>query len=582
MVGPSQVKKLLYQSRYREIVERSQHRKIAESDASTLIGALCFLGKWDEAETIYKRYPKLAVSDRVEARFFLGLAAVRSSQYGKARAYFGANLKERRKRLDSKTEFYAHQGIAFYRYFCGKYEAGLRAATCAFDSAWSARFSYGKILAHDLKGHLLTQLHDVHEGLVHFEEALSIAQQTQNISLADAIETSILLYRSQFGHYSDSIERIRDKIESLRVEDTYSRPNLLLELARQYTLRGQARAAEQSLNQASSFIYKHRNRRQEAILNLRWGQLSFLSGEFYRALSYAQSAERCLDLQVDHAWELATLGLQLKVVRHLDMPDQQADLLLRLERESARFGGSIHRRMLHREAPGRFPSTSASRGDQIAHFLETPTIENCIRHGYLVFAYELLQIHYRERTLCIDSTLGHHWLFDRGEVRLLSGLTHTSQKLLMQLAQGPRSKEALTRAVWNYRYHPLQHDPLVYNAVLSLRKSLSSDQDWIETTEDGYRLRADIRLRVTHEPEQRVATKLKTSAQSRLNFRQLQWLSRIQAGSFTHVKQYQNHFKTSEITASRDLANLCQAGYLTRVGRARATRYVLNPPGEKR
>jgi DeoR/GlpR family transcriptional regulator of sugar metabolism len=62
---------------------------------------------------------------------------------------------------------------------------------------------------------------------------------------------------------------------------------------------------------------------------------------------------------------------------------------------------------------------------------------------------------------------------------------------------------------------------------------------------------------------------------SLLNFRQLKLLDGLKPEEFIHVKSYGKRFKISEITACRDLAVLSRLGLVVRVGRARATRYML-------
>jgi hypothetical protein len=61
---------------------------------------------------------------------------------------------------------------------------------------------------------------------------------------------------------------------------------------------------------------------------------------------------------------------------------------------------------------------------------------------------------------------------------------------------------------------------------------------------------------------------------SALNLRQTTLLDELAARAAIDVHQYRRRFDVSEITACRDLAGLTRAGFLQRVGKARATRYV--------
>ena len=59
-----------------------------------------------------------------------------------------------------------------------------------------------------------------------------------------------------------------------------------------------------------------------------------------------------------------------------------------------------------------------------------------------------------------------------------------------------------------------------------------------------------------------------------LNLRQIELLKEMREGEAVDVHAYRQRFAVAEITASRDLARLAALALLTRVGKARATRYV--------
>lgn len=61
------------------------------------------------------------------------------------------------------------------------------------------------------------------------------------------------------------------------------------------------------------------------------------------------------------------------------------------------------------------------------------------------------------------------------------------------------SKESLYCWVWKGEYHPLRHDGLLYSHIQRLRQILSADKnlrDFILTTQEGYQLNPDIRVRL--------------------------------------------------------------------------------------
>ena len=64
------------------------------------------------------------------------------------------------------------------------------------------------------------------------------------------------------------------------------------------------------------------------------------------------------------------------------------------------------------------------------------------------------------------------------------------------------------------------------------------------------------------------------AAIAELNHRQMELISELACGNYIDIQWYVQRCGVSEVTAFRDLSALVKMGYLTRVGRARATRYT--------
>jgi predicted HTH transcriptional regulator len=159
--------------------------------------------------------------------------------------------------------------------------------------------------------------------------------------------------------------------------------------------------------------------------------------------------------------------------------------------------------------------------------------------------------------------------------------------LLTALGQGERSKSDLVRAIWGYSYHPLRHDPLIFQSVSRVRELLGSRAHWVESTGSGYRLRHDVRL-VSLRPEEALPAPAldalersrprqeEPSRQGDLNFRQVRILELMRKKRFLAASECAKQFRVTEMTARRDFAALMKTGWVSRTGRARATRYELN------
>ncbi len=565
------LERLLFQGRYQELLAARPER-LSRDMVPLVLGALSFTGRMDEALALFALHEKnFDREQKITATFFLALGLIRTSDYAHARKLIAQNLLALRGSPTARSRFYIHQGLAFYRYFCGRWDAGLRIATKAFEAALEDGFSYGKILSSDLRGHLLVQVHNVDEGLKFLSDAALMARKLGNAAVADAAEISILTYEAQYGLRPKTImSKLKARLKSRDATDTYSRASLLLEISRQLMLRGQLPEVRAYLDEASRLIYMFKNRRQEALLNLRWAYLSLISGEAYRALSFTQAAERCLDPQVDRSLELAALGLQLKIVKQLGIGERELSLEKEIQQKSKLFGGMIHRRMLNRQSP----LLLSGKGDRLGEMVDEKDVERVLSSGLLLLLYELKDCSWERQIFWPDLSPGVSVIFDRGRVHTVTGLTPLMRKTLTALLQGHGRKDELITHVWGYEYDPQRHDSLIYNSVTGLRKILGPSAHWIETTEAGYRMASGIQLR-TDDVRPETFSGATTALAPGLNHRQLTFLKKVKPGEFIHVRSYQKLFHVAEITACRDLASLHREGYVLRVGRARATRYTV-------
>lgn len=569
--------------------ERSQVKK----DLEFVVSALSILGRCDEAVILYNDNLRSFNSEQqIQCRFFLGVGFTRRSEYATARRYFGENRRLTRTRLSFQSKFFVFQGMGFYRFFCGKWNLALRDSARSFQAALRGNFLLGRVLSSDLRGNLLVQMGQVDLGLRTLHQAHVLASRMKNLSLSQAIDGSRLNYLAQFGlSPKDTIQSLRSRIEELdRLGDAYySICNLNLELARQYLIRGKFSDANSALDTAAQVIYSHQYRRQEILLNLRYGYMSYLTGDSARGLTYVQAARRALE-PIDHTSRLAVLGLELKLVTDLQMKDRIAQLREELRAGSVIYGGVVHRKILERQKI--LDSRQSPRGGDVIAELKDQmeggtdqAIEAILQTEFRAFLLDVLPSVRGRRVIYLDLGKDTVTIFDRTEIDHSQGLTSLLRLLLFEIGSGPCTKEHLIHSVWRYTsYHPLHHDPVIYQAIANLRRLLGVHADWIQTTEEGYRLQAGIELRsVRHREISRPAPTavelipaIKSDYDKRLNFRQIRFLRQIKRNQFVTVQDYRKLFKVSEITACRDLALLYRFGFVLRVGRARATRYQLS------
>jgi DNA-binding winged helix-turn-helix (wHTH) protein len=589
----SETQLLFYQGEYKMLldmtVDAAEWEK-KDDDLSFVIGALCFNGRMEEAQLLASiSLGRKNLSASVRTRFFLGIGYTRLSQYDRALGYFIENLIcGRTHKVKAADRFFIFQGISFYRFFCGRFTAAKRASDIAFAAAFAADDLYGKALATDVRSHILIGLGETSKGFQLRRQATRFAKHLGNKSLLIAFRISTMIDRARLGFApKESLHELTQAMASLKPEDNYSRGNFLLELARQLTLRGQVSRAGQILDQASDLIYAHQNRRQEAVLNLRYAELSYCSGDYSRGLSSIRSAKRTLHPEVDRVLEREALGLELKLLRALKMDPHAEKIFATLSERTGRECNFLHRRIMDRTM-GTENFGAVRRGmDPLGDLLDLvkmdpdQAIDSVLEMGYFEIFYTVLKLDRQRPTLYLDLRAGLILSFDRGDVTCTDGLTKLLRKVLVSLSQGALSKEELFVRVWGFTYDSLRHDSVIYAAINSIRKLLGVKAHWLETVENGYRLNLAVHVQFHNASEAAVFPEKPETPRSLFsndfNFRQREIIKHLAKKEYIDVQQCKKLFAISDITASRDLSALTAAGHVNRIGKGRATKYSLSP-----
>lgn len=271
---------------------------------SLKIATMVFIGNFLEAEIFLKNHEKTLSNDLKnlsKINFYLGIGAVRISDYKKAIKYFSINLKLlKNKKITSEIKFYIYQGHAFFNFFKGNFLKSCEISKLSYEEALSTQFIFGETLALDLLGHSLINLGSIQRGIFELERAKAHALKTGNSGMVQALLVSIVNSKAQFGiDILNSINNLNLTLKNLKTDDTYSRAEIYLELSRQLIIRGQGEKAEDVLEEAGHIIYKHQNKRQSAIFNLRYAYLLFLKGEKFAVITLIRSLKSNLDQKID-------------------------------------------------------------------------------------------------------------------------------------------------------------------------------------------------------------------------------------------------------------------------------------------
>ncbi len=580
---------LFYSGQHKAVTEKtvdSPHPSYSLDDFAHIIGALVLLGRIDEAETLFLlRQKQLTPSQKTVCRFFLGTGLCRASHYERSRGYLIANIRLRGENDDSVSLFYLNQGLGFYHYFAGRIGKALRSAEKSFAYALDAGFLYGRAFAADLKGHSLVLTGEVSRGLKTLELAEHLAAQLGAVWLQETIGSSLLGYRSRFGiSGSQGVAHLLKKIKSLSKQDTYTQSALLLELSQEYLRKGKLAEAKECLNSCCAIVYASQNRRQAAMLNLRYAYIQHLEGEPHMALNLVRNALTQIDPVVDVLLELRLRGLEKKLVSLLKIAVCELALEKNVAKLTSRVGETVAIRMLGRAAS---PASSPLRyGEDIVGDLwdliqrdPEASVGAILKSGYWGMLAEVLPVPRGGKMLYLELEPGSLTIFDGGNIEHFSeAISRSLRAVLLEIEKGPKTKQELIRLIWKYEYHPLRHDQLIYSAIAKIRKILGKRSHWVEVSEQGYSLRSEITV-LAHQyqqevvaPEVFVADK-STTRSAELNHRQHQILRLLRQSEFVDTATCSTLFETSEITASRDLNELFKLEFIDRVGRGRATKY---------
>jgi hypothetical protein len=588
---------LFFAGEHRALVERtidSPSPSYLLGDFPYILGALVILGRIEEAEMAFLlKKDQLDETQKTACRFYLGCGFCRHSFYEKSLEYFVENIRARRKATDALSRFYRFNGLGFYLYFAGRMPKALKAAERSYEAALEAGYLYGRALAADLKGHTLVMTGQVGHGLRTLGLAEHLANQVGARWLEEAIQSSVLSYRAQFGMEGKTcVARLKSRIQNLSKQDIFTQSSLYLTLCQAYLREGRLNEARDALNECCRIVYGSQNRRHAALLNLRYAYLHHLEGDPHLALNLVRNALTQIDLRVDRLLELRLRGFERKLVKHLKIAVCEKILEEKVTALTLRVGETVGKRMLHREKSPLSQVLGLGEdpiGDLRDQMLRDPegAQEIILKKGYFGLLSEILPIQPGERVLYLELEPDSLTVFDKGNVEHHpQSLSRSLRALLCELGSGPKTKQQLIERVWQYTYHPLRHDALIYSAIAKLRKTLGSRSHWVEASDSGYQLRTGARVllpsRVVIEtPLMDSESLLMTASPAfvsgpELNSRQKKIIRFLHQNEFIDTSTCSELFETSEITASRDLSELLKLQFIERVGKGRATKYTRN------
>lgn len=566
-----------------EIIQRfSAKGPVLSSEAGAFVCALASVGRWAEAEALaLESLERLDAEDVLRVRFVLAVEATRTSRFSSALRWIRAQRDD--KRGGSSPEL--SQAVAFHFYYRGQFSRAIIWARRALRRALKVGNSYIHLLALEMLGHALVQTGRWQSGLHLLREVRQLAHHREFVELAETVEAAILRYEAESGFRAAQVVlELRRKIETIASEDIYSRSNLVLELARQLIYRGRWSEARQLLDREAPRIYSLEERRIETLLQLRLAELADLMGDEPALVHFLRSARRCLVRVADRHFELRILIAEVQWQTRYQgrVSSETRERILALSRD---FPSLRNDRLLAFE--GLIPPVAAAHGedpffDLLEETKRTPErgLEKILESGYLGLWPRLKGLPPGKEALIVRRDHRILWVSREGVNLSNEPWPSLPLRLLRRLAQSGAGKEELIQDVWKLAYDPLRHDSLIYSGLATVRRLLGEVGDWIQNSDTGWTLKGEV-LWMDEASSVPSPSLLRRREElipdlEGLNFRQIQALRQLPARESWDIRSYQAVFSVSHMTAWRDLDALFRSGFLRRVGRGRATRYL--PP----
>ncbi|HYX38047.1 MAG TPA: helix-turn-helix domain-containing protein [Oligoflexus sp.] len=570
----------------------SRDARLNPEDIPWVVGALTLVGRNLEADGLLQRWiSHLTPAQWIAARCYLGSGFCREGRHDLSRKIFLNNLRDAKAAGDSQSLCFAYQGLGFYRYFQGRLHAARIWGQAGVKQALAADFDYGYVLTMELLGHSQLKLGQIHIGFRTLSMARKRAQSFGTGALLQAMDHSMVMFKSAYGvakHSDEIVTVLQETLKRRAYEDSYTQAHLNLELSRVLLLRGQLRRSKTLLERTSELVYRIDNPNLEMDHNLHLAHILRKQGEAHQALSLVRAARHRAQSRPDLRQQLRSLGFEAQLLGEMGRAFEQQALLVQVESLTRRCGSLVGWRTLQRlkGTPGTSRSGDDLLGDLMdqVKFYPSSALQDIVRTGWLGFLPHVMGLRPHECALVFDVELGSVTIIDRGEVEhKVEGCSGLMRKLIKWLAKGESAKDQLTSSLWGRSYDPGRHDKQIYGLVAKTRRFLGPYGEWIEASESGYRLRPQIRVLTQDLRTPQPMSLLQGDDADReelpaLNIRQATVLSWMRAGEIIEPKALVDRLKVSDATASRDLAKLLELGLAYRMGKGRTTRYAYGPP----
>ncbi len=561
-------KQLFESGKYSKILEFD--RPYASSELVYWLGALVFTGREDEARLLH-RQTQWKLEEEIECSFYILLTSLRRSHYKDMRKDIWKLYQLCSRERGHVTRFFLCQGLGLLRYYKGEFSKAYAFSHAAFQESLIFERDYCSMIALDLMGHSQCMMESYSQGIEFFDESLRFAKRIKNNQNSKVIDLSIMTYKIEAGRDLINVEADLDNwIQSIKVDDYFTRTNALILKAKILQLEGLFGEAEELLNEIGNDVFTLNQGRQILNYNLCLGISRCIVDGPSRCLSLIKTSTKLCDQGQD-----SYFLHRFKEIENFILKEEKKRIDEKgLEKLSLITGRSLKSKYPLAIVPEKivneifkhekvFPLSS-----QKVRELRDRGLLGLIRlGGFYNKAEDFIDLTLSDRNvlLCLDNDL-----------TLIDDLSTKQYELLAILLEEERwSRKDLFERFWQIEYDSFIHDNKIYVTLKRLREKLGRAHILINLDKGEVVVRkvALFRRREEVEKESRVYRASAEYLGEGLNPRQIDFLNKAQNGELVTPQNYGVQYAISRNTVTRDLNELVRKGYLKKFGKQKGTFY---------
>lgn len=595
---------------YQQQIDSNSASQNKPTNIISNIGSYSFLGQTLEAITVLNLSKNLLNADQLcSCYFFIAISSLRKSKFKQAVGYIKKIKYELIKnKSNNEIRFYYNQSYSIFFFYIGNHKKALKYSIRAYKLSLSISSIYHRSLASDLLGHCYIKNKSLFLGLKMLETAHHFAKLINNKSFANALEISILVYKSQHGiDYTNLLVNIIDKINKIETEDSYSKLNLNLELAYLHLMQGSFFESKKTLDSIFPSLVSSENKRQMLSWSLTHSLLCLFMNDLNQAESSLHQAQKLI-LKVKDQHLINRIELQSELIKKIKFQDYSSESTI--DRTQCSFIKTYFQSYYHL-----FSDESALKREFVEYSASADPLKFIINNKMYIWLYTFLPANFNNIFILHSNKYKNYFFINSQSIRLYSNrLTNQILKLLILFQDKKNlSKQDIFEKVWDMKYSK-RHDTIIYGLIKKVRNQFKdigfeliqnthygytltnsieviNIDDWLSEKKSNVHKIVDSNLMVDSfyknlEPFKSIESDqlsyknselamAYTNSNIKLSNRQLAFLTYLKSISKHefNISMYRTHCQISNMSAYRDIVDLLTKNVIIKSGFAKLTKY---------